>query len=865
MNGPLLRRLSRLTREEVSWRASAAARTTVDRMAVRLGRRRWNRDDIGHILARGVADVPLQNAIATRQWEAVHDGLAHRLRERASRFALDPASMTAMRDGILRRWPAAAAHAAERADALRAGRYDLLGYRALTFAGADGTVDWHIDPVHDRRAPRRFWADVPYLDPAIGDHKIIWELNRHQHWLPLGRALWLTGDPRYARRIVDELEQWLVANPPLVGINWSSTLELGLRAISWTWGLHFLLGFPDSDATPLGPRSPWLVDMLVALEQQLTHVEQHLSVYFSPNTHLTGEALALYVVGMALPELAASRRWVDTGRRILLEEIERQIHPDGGHVERSTHYQRYTLDFYLMALMTARHAGDTDTERRFAGAVGRLAAFTRTMADDAGRLPHVGDDDGGMLWPFAGRACDDVRDSLAVSAVALHQSDLAPWGVQEEVYWIAGPEAADATWRGQTNPRVPAERRSRALIETGFVVARDAAGSHAVFDVGPHGYLNGGHAHAGALAITLTLAGRPLLIDPGTSTYTMNPEVRDRFRSSMSHNTVTLDGRSQAIPSGPFHWQTRADARLDGSTFSRDFDWVEASHEAYAPVRHRRTLLRTALNGWLVVDDILGEGRHSATAHWHFHPGWRVSRDAAGRLRATHGDGDEAWLLHDADDVSLTQGDASSGRGWYAPAYGTLLPIWAARVEKAETAPFTIVTWLGGSHAATDAPPVLDRIVPACEAGCTAIGARVVNGRHTSVFLLQPGVSPSPRARTCGILDYETDAHTLHYLTTDGPLTQLDLVGASYARTRHRDWLSLDADARMADVHMTASDCVLSLEASRPPPRLRITGAGLRSIVTVRLNHRDYPCLAADEGDALLLSGADWAESPVVR
>ena len=57
-----------------------------------------------------------------------------------------------------------------------------------------------------------FFADVPYLDPAVGDHKIIWEINRHQDWLAFGRALWLTGDTRYGEAIIDRLESWLAAN-----------------------------------------------------------------------------------------------------------------------------------------------------------------------------------------------------------------------------------------------------------------------------------------------------------------------------------------------------------------------------------------------------------------------------------------------------------------------------------------------------------------------------------------------------------------------------------------------------------------------------------------------------------------------------
>ena len=34
------------------------------------------------------------------------------------------------------------------------------------------------------------------------------------------------------------------------------------------------------------------------------HIERYPSYYFSPNTHLTGEALSLYVVGTALPRMA---------------------------------------------------------------------------------------------------------------------------------------------------------------------------------------------------------------------------------------------------------------------------------------------------------------------------------------------------------------------------------------------------------------------------------------------------------------------------------------------------------------------------------------------------------------------------------
>ena len=401
----VLNRLRRMTRDEVSWRARTAARIAADRIAMRVRPRGWRRDDIRAVLAPDVIDAPLDVAMAAGRWDAVHNRLAQRIRERQSAIRPRPrVSPGALR----RRWFGATRRPRleRRNGRMRssAGRYDLLGYRGLTFAGTDGRVDWHLDPVHHARAPLRFWADVPYLDPAIGDHKIIWELNRHQHWLALGRALWLTGDARYGRAHDRRTGRLARRESAADGHQLGEHARAGLPLDVMDLGAALPAGphpAPRRDPAPsIAPGSSTCSSPSIASS---THIEQNLSIYFSPNTHLTGEALALYVAGVALPELAGSRRWRDTGRRILLEEIDRQILADGGHAERSTHYHRYTLDFYLMALLTARRDGDADAERRFTDACLRLAEFARAMADANGRLPLIGDDDGGMLWPFAGR------------------------------------------------------------------------------------------------------------------------------------------------------------------------------------------------------------------------------------------------------------------------------------------------------------------------------------------------------------------------------------------------------------------------------------------------------------------------------
>jgi len=57
-------------------------------------------------------------------------------------------------------------------------RFDLLGYKDLDFGDP---IDWHLDAVHGKRAPRKPFYRVRYLDfQEVGDSKVTWELNRHQ-------------------------------------------------------------------------------------------------------------------------------------------------------------------------------------------------------------------------------------------------------------------------------------------------------------------------------------------------------------------------------------------------------------------------------------------------------------------------------------------------------------------------------------------------------------------------------------------------------------------------------------------------------------------------------------------------------------
>ena len=856
----LAARLRRMSGTELSDRVRAAARTHGQRLHAALRRPSWDRAAIRDVVARGVLPPELSAHIDRGEWAQANAALRSGLAARPSRFVLDPHTSTSLRRAVVSRWPDAVADAAERADAILAGRYDLLGYEALSFARNGAEVDWHFDPVHKRCSPRRFWADVRYLDPAIGDHKIIWELNRQQYLLMLSRAWWLTGDPRYRATILTHVRDWMAANPPLVGINWASMLELAFRSMSWLWGLHALLT-DDSPAVSADDATAWLVDLLVGLDRQLTHVGQNLSRYFSPNTHLTGEALALYVAGAALPELSRSARWLDVGRGVLLAEIQRQIGADGGHAERSTHYHRYTLDFYLLALLTARRIGDTDADAAFTDAASRAATVMQALVDDRGVMPQIGDDDGGMLWPLAGRDPRDVRDSLGLAAVVLDRPDLSPWGVPEEAFWVgwsARPDVfAEAPVAVLDRAAVASDVRTTVLDDTGFVTIRNEHGDHLVLDAGAHGYLNGGHAHADALAVTLAIDAAPLLIDPGTATYTMDPALRDRMRSTALHNTLTLDGRPSSIVAGPFHWRTRADAHLDVARHNGRFAWAEARHDAYPGARHRRSVVHSIDGDWLIVDEVLGSDAHTAHVHWHFDPAWRVSCAPDGdHLVASDDEGRRAWLLHDGGSLWLTYGDDDPGLGWCSPRYGIQQPTCAARIERGGMTPISMVTWIGSARGEW-VPPQLTRLDVDADRDAAAIGLSVVRAGCSTLTLLRSGDAADRETRGATIGEYQTNARLLQYTVARGRPVAMSIADASHALALRDDWISVSADAPMTDLHAELRGERLHLWSSAPPRRMHVQGS-LGGPRAMRLNGRELPIDVAVHERSVTIRASDW-------
>ncbi len=539
-------------------------------------------------------------------------------------------------------------------------------------------IDWNRDPKHGKRAPLRFgrWVDYRDLERA-GDCKFVWEPNRHLQLVVLGRAYRATGQERYAQALMEQLASWLDACPFGRGMNWRSTLELGIRLINWVWALDLVResGLPGDSLR---------ARVLESVHQHVWEIARRYSGGSSANNHLVGEAAGAFVATAYFAGLDPGGRLHRESREILVREILRQSHEDGGTREQAIGYQIFVLQFYLVVDAVARASGEP-MPAAFEARLERMLDFVRALAEGGERLPAFGDADDGYVLDLGGGA-REWRSWLGVGAVRFQRPELArqAGAAGETARWLLGRDAVPRLEALQSQAG-SGNLASTAFPESGHYLLQagspaDGGAVSVVFDCAELGFGSiAAHGHADALSFSLRAFGQDILVDPGTYDYFSYPEWRRYFRSTRAHNTLELDGADQSTMEGPFLWGQRARARCSSFEPSADGGRVSGEHDGYErladPALHRRTLELRGLPRVLVVtDQILARAAHDARIFFHVGETAQVTPVGA-RVFDLQVEGGVARLSFDAAlQVEVLRGSLDPLGGWVSRGYHRRAP-----------------------------------------------------------------------------------------------------------------------------------------------------------------------------------------------
>lgn len=621
---------------------------------------------VGLLVPTAVAVPAAAPAPAYGAWLPDASWVAKRRATGATYADLAPAAITgiaealpAMADGVVR--------AAERAirhefDLLGSGPYVPVDPDRPASAGYQ-PIDWYLDPVRQLRFPRgvhhQAW-NLYEMRPGNADVKYPWELARCQHWVTLGQAYRLTGDERFAVETAAQLDDFVMANPVGVGINWTCTMDVGLRAVSWVVALDLVRGSMAIDAG-FWPRA------YAALFDHGLFIRGNLeNTYEVTSNHFLSNVVGLWFLAAVFTTLDEGRAWSEFARASLETEIDVQVLPDGADFESSVPYHRLVAELFLGCARLAAHGGQP-LSAHYRGRVADMVEYLACVTRPDGLMPQSGDADDGRLHVCGGVSVTTPQDGRHLFGPAAEMfgqlawmtlgGDSARW---EAAWWGLGTAGSAG---GLSYPAA-----ARLFPNAGHAVVRDGGLYLLITNsvVGTKGF--GNHKHNDQLGFEYHVDGVPIVVDPGSYVYTSDPAARNLFRGTAYHNTLMIDEveQNEFNPEWLFRMFEKAQAEHLEFTANAQVRY-RGRHTGYArlasPVTHERSFTLNRATGRLeIADHLSGSARHRLAWHFHFAPG--VAATLAGGICALQS---AAGLVHLRFPAAL---HATLTDAWYSPSYG---------------------------------------------------------------------------------------------------------------------------------------------------------------------------------------------------
>ena len=510
------------------------------------------------------------------------------------------------------------------ADEICAHTFDLLG-SGKTELGEE--IDWHLDFKSGYKwNPNEYYLGTgKYVTiDDDSDVKVPWELSRCQHFVTLGKAYWynkqskIDGD-KYAREFVNQISDWIDANPVELGVNWACTMDVAIRAVNWIWGYYF---FCDSPSV----LKEFTIKLFKSLYLHGRHILNNLEFGEIRGNHYLSDVVGLVYLGILFRDTKEGKKWLEKCLSALKEEMEFQVLADGMHFEASISYHRLVTELFLSSVLLCE-MNNLHIPAEVMAKLEKMIDFTMHYTKPDGTAPVIGDADDGRLYKLADTDINDHRYLLNIGAVLFNRSDFkaAYSEFNEESYWLLrteGVEKFDEIL--QQNRNIV----SKAYPNSGIYIMRKDDLYMIICGGHQERPIHTGHIHNDTFSFELYAGDKSFIIDPGTYVYTSCPSWRNTFRSTAYHNTVVMDGQEQNDFSdnnvfGIKSYDTLV--KVNKWESNKEYDFFDAEHYGYHklenPVTHRRQIyFNKQEKYWEITDILTGDGEHKFEWYFHFAP-----------------------------------------------------------------------------------------------------------------------------------------------------------------------------------------------------------------------------------------------------
>ncbi|GAK49365.1 heparinase II/III family protein [Candidatus Moduliflexus flocculans] len=633
---------------------------------------------------------PVKVSLDFGKEEKAFEQFFHYLKKRTSPSLLSPAlNQENLRDLL------EANHAAE-IPAIRNAAEKILQHHFLLYAlhplQTDFPIQWNgnyeTGAMQVWKAGRRYAASE-LTEDNTNDIYPIWDFNRHQHLLDLGKAYWLDGNKQYATEFLHQMTTWIEQNPYPLSINWAAPEEVALRGIFWLFGYQFFLDSEAFDEEFFCRFYQMLLYHGHAIDDSFRKSGASGGSVFS----IVARAAFLYLAGTMLPEYRYSKMWSTRGWDILQWKTPMLL-PEQ-LLENSIASLISIAELYCFVLLVRKNNRYLISPPVMEGVTRLLDSLSQFLKPD-GTICRFGAEPQKQLLPGMFGQSHDMRYLFVMAAIILKNARFAALGspFPGSLIWLFGEEGRQEF--EALTPALPSQP-SCLLPDGSYAVMRTGWGHDSSYCIISTSVpiAEPGRNHSDLFSFELAANGQQYLIDSGAYSYQEYETWNRYFSSLQAHNTVTVDQTPHILPN------KKVESSIDLWTTTPIFDLFSGTHNGFEelsqPVTHRRTIFFYKPGYWIVCDLLTGEGHHVFDQFFHFAP-FRLNVDFTNKCVNISLEAQRYFTLMPFNpkelDVAILTGGESPDSGWISDGYRTQIQAPVIRYGKQTSAPAAFNTLL---------------------------------------------------------------------------------------------------------------------------------------------------------------------------
>ncbi|HHD2763735.1 TPA: alginate lyase family protein [Clostridium perfringens] len=416
------------------------------------------------------------------------------------------------------------------ADNILKNKINLLGIKSIS------NISWNKDFNTNYVWKNKYYKLIKSVSKyQKGDIKIPWELSRFHHLFTVAQAYLITKDEKYSLFLINQINNWIDNNRYLFGVNWKCAMDVSIRSINLIYIINIIKKSELVDKKFINK-----VNKLLYLQGRFIY--NNLEKYNHTGNHYMTDLIGLLYLGVYFKELKKySNNWLNFAKHEMCKEVFIQFNKDGTNYETSTSYHRLVLEMVLLGIILL-NKNKISYDKNILPILEKASEFIFDIINDNGEAPLVGDNDNGRILILSNYLNENKRDLTHVLALAGEVFDrndfrIAGERFENSIRWIIRPK--------NIVKKNKYYKKSKAYNDGGYYILRNSK-LYSLIRCGElafRGY--GTHSHNDQLSFTLDYMGNYIIIDPGTYVYTSNFTLRNKYRATSMHNTVSIDNYEQ--------------------------------------------------------------------------------------------------------------------------------------------------------------------------------------------------------------------------------------------------------------------------------------------------------------------------------